>query len=86
MILCFSLSVGLYIRTVFENDFPKAICVTSQIVRSGPGEQYIELDRLVTGSKVRFKRETNEKREQWVQVRFGSGRTGWLIRKQLVVL
>lgn len=67
---------------------PAGICTQQSIVRSGPGERFLEMGEVVQGMKVRLLGPIREDGEQnpWIQVRFGAEQIGWIPKNALLLL
>lgn len=74
---------------------PPAVLLTSQVVRSGPGERFLDLATLQAGVKVRLTGrvtqesnapEGNGQAELWRQVRYGADAVGWIKGSSLLLL
>ncbi len=69
---------------------PAAACLESQVVRSGPGDRFLELSRLETGAKVRLTgdalSEEGNPTQVWRQIRFAPSAVGWVKASSLLLL
>ena len=69
---------------------PAAACLESQVVRSGPGDRFLELSRLETGAKVRLTGDTLSEEgnptQVWRQVRYSPSAVGWVKASSLLLL
>ncbi len=76
--ICF---IVLALCTQLGRDTVPAYTLKDSVIRSGPGESFLELSRLPAGAPLRV---TNEERarpdgtESWLQIRYGKTDLGWL--------
>jgi tetratricopeptide (TPR) repeat protein len=80
--LALLLTTGLYWVEKSGETHPAAIALEPQIIRSGPGEQFIELSRVESGSKLRVLGGNSA----WSQIRFGADDIGWVPASSLLLL
>ena len=94
-LLAFSLSLALFGAQRIGQSHPAAMCTRSQVVRSGPGEQFLELSRVEAGMKIRVlgpiatsedRGATQQNGEPWRQVRYSSDGIGWVRSSSLLLL
>lgn len=81
-LLGFALTVGIYGLQQWTAVSPPAVSLSRQTIRSGPGDHYLELGQLESGTKIRLlgpssAAQGNEK-EIWRQVRFSEEGIGWV--------
>jgi hypothetical protein len=79
------LVAGLYWTETLASSRSPAIALSRQIVRSGPGDGYVELAQVDAGTKVRVldSAVSNESHggaapEKWLQVRYSQDGIGWV--------
>jgi tetratricopeptide (TPR) repeat protein len=70
---------------------PSATCVEQTVVRSGPGDSYLEIGRLEAGSNLRLLTMTdlatpNAGPGGWIQIRHTKGDIGWVRSSSLLLL
>lgn len=69
---------------------PAATSLESEIVRSGPGERFLEIGRVETGMKLRTTGrvlpDEKDATKNWLQIRFSPGQVGWLKASGLLLL
>ena len=88
------LTAGLYFMQRYANLHSAAICIETQVVRSGPGDGFLDLSRLSAGSKVRvlseptpaLDGETTGSGTLWRQIRFTQDAIGWVKTSGLIIL
>jgi hypothetical protein len=61
-----------------------AVAIEASMIRSGPGETYLELSRLDAGLKVRDVDDSAS--ADWASVRYDGGKTGWVKKSTLLLL
>ncbi len=81
-IVILALGIGTYAVLKHAETHPKAVCIESQIIRSGPGETFSEISRLEPGMKVEWL-ETGKK--EWRQIEWGGGNLGWVSESSLLL-
>lgn len=74
---------SLYLVELSSSQYPPAVCTEPQTIRSGPGENFLDLGQAQPGVKFRV---LGPKSESWVQVRYGESSVGWLPFSSLLVL
>jgi len=72
---------------------PAAVALDRQIIRSGPGDTYMELGQLEAGTKIRLLGMEQQAvspaggaPETWRQIRFSANSVGWIRGQQLLAL
>ncbi len=97
VLLGFSMTFGIYAIQRYTADHPSAICLEKGMIRSGPGDNYIELAQTEAGSKLRLlgpsasdQNHSNpiasKPPEVWQQVRYSVDGIGWIKASHLLVL
>lgn len=56
------------------HSYPTAVFVERQIIRSGPGDQFVELSRAEAGIRIRIL----DRKDGWYQIRFSTDGIGWV--------
>lgn len=59
-VLGFAITLGLYAMGRYAEGHPPAVLTEREVVRSGPGDRYLELGRAEAGTKVRLLGPTSE--------------------------
>lgn len=95
-LLGFLITGGLYVAHRLADSRPPAICLERQSIKSGPGEDYLDLGRVEEGMKVRllgpsaqgFPAEgvTTAAGDTWYQVRYSRDGIGWLRGSKILSL
>jgi tetratricopeptide (TPR) repeat protein len=89
-ICIFLATIAVPVIQKWASTHPAAICLESQIVRSGPGDRFIELAQVPAGSKLRIidgnNPETPTKGTGWRQIRYSENEIGWVRASGLLVL
>ena len=96
---CTALFLALFCLSVsaLSHHFPAAIVLSPQVVRSGPGDQFLELSRVETGMKLRAQDTPTQENpnstsgsEVWRQVRYSRASEtqgiGWVRASSLLLL
>jgi uncharacterized protein YgiM (DUF1202 family) len=81
------MTAGVYFTQRITNTNPPAICLENQSIRSGPGEQFMELTKMEPGEKIRLlgpSEQTNT--EVWRQIRYMGDKIGWIRASSLLPL
>ena len=82
--------VGVYSAQRLAQSHPPAVSLDSLIIRSGPGDQYLELSRAQPGMKLRVlgpvANSSNSKDEVWRQIRYTPEEVGWVRASSLLLL
>lgn len=92
-----SLVLALYAAQRYSEGRPPAIAIDRQTVRSGPGDQYLELAQLEPGVKIRLLQEGTESAAagspvpssgspKWWQIRYGTDSVGWVRASNILPL
>ena len=90
--LGFAITVSMYAMERWSEASPPAVCLKKEIIRSGPGDQYMQLAQAEAGSKVRLLELTssdvspNSAVELWRQIRFSHDGIGWVRSASLLAL
>ena len=91
--LGFLIFAGVYGIQRWGNSCPPAISLQQQSIRSGPGEDYLELATAYEGSKVRILGTSSEESASsastpqiWRQVRYSQDGVGWIKDDYLLML
>jgi hypothetical protein len=74
---------------VWSDYRPAALVNQAFIVRSGPGEEFLEIQQIPQGSKVRINHRYEQrllKPDDWYQVKISSEQLGWLPGSSLLLL
>jgi tetratricopeptide (TPR) repeat protein len=86
----FLITAGLYAMDRMAEAHPPAICIERQVVRSGPGNHFLELSQVEAGAKLRVlgpeAAAEGAPTEQWRQVRFSQDGIGWVRVASLLLL
>jgi len=85
LILCLS----IYAIQRWAQSTPPAMILEQQVLRSGPGSQFMELGNVTPGVKVRLLHQTAiEEGSQtlWHQIRFSGNSVGWIKSSALLTL
>jgi hypothetical protein len=88
-VFCFLITVGVYFAQRRAASMPPTICLEADMIRSGPGDSFLQLSEGVVGSKYRFMssaQATGEKQEEWRQVRYSTHEVGWMRASSLLLL
>ncbi len=86
-LLGLGITVGLYSAQRLARDHPPVVCIQPETIRSGPGDQFLELAQESPGVKLRLLgSSSNEQNEQWYQVRYARGKIGWARASGLLLL
>ena len=88
-VLAFGITGMLYGIELSSRSTPPAVLVDRQVVRSGPGDTYIEIGKLDAGVKLRLMgpvAQSAKPNENWYQVRFTSDGIGWVPASSLLLL
>jgi Flp pilus assembly protein TadD len=95
-LLAFTITAGIYGIQRGSEANPPAIVLQKQVIRSGPGDHYLELSQVEEGSKVRLlgpsakntfrPHKSDEPEETWRQIRFSSDGIGWIRSSSLLTL
>lgn len=92
----FWISTGVFFVQRWGESYPPAISLQKQPIRSGPGNQFLELAQTEAGSKLRIlgpvsntiaenSQSTAENPESWRQVRFSRDGIGWVKTSTLLI-
>lgn len=95
-------SAALWTLQLWVESTPPVIALSRQVIRSGPGEQYMELGHVEAGSKLRLlgsspspdilaknSVETSAPQQQtdvWKQIRYSGNGVGWIRSSGLLIL
>jgi hypothetical protein len=79
----FALTSGLYLAERVASSHPPAFVVERQVVRSGPGDQFIQLAQMEAGVKLRL---MGPQDQGWSQVRYSHDAIGWIRTSSLLLL
>jgi tetratricopeptide (TPR) repeat protein len=89
----FLITIGLYSVERMAEAHPPAACIERQVVRSGPGDRFLELSQLEAGSKLRVlgpianaEAAPGVVPEGWRQIRFSQEGIGWIRVSSLLLL
>jgi tetratricopeptide (TPR) repeat protein len=85
----FLLASCVFAAEKFSLAHPPAVAIERQVVRSGPGDQFLELSQLEVGEKIRVLGEASSSgngAESWRQVRFSPNGIGWVRASSLLLL
>ena len=85
----FSTTASIYGLQRFTATASPSYCTSSQVVRSGPGEHFLELARLKEGMKLRLLSQSVSAQghlELWSQVRYSQDGIGWVKASGLLSL
>ncbi len=88
-ILAFALTAALYFAQRESERTPPAVSLQTQIVRRGPGEEFLEIGRVESGMKIRMRGASETSRgnpELWSQIEFGEDQVGWVRASGLLLL
>ena len=88
-LISLGLMISLYAAERIAENHPAAICVEREVIRSGPGDRYLELAQAEPGVKVRLlgpNETADNSHEIWEQVRYSSSGIGWIKSDGLLVL
>lgn len=80
---------SLLLAVYIQSTHPAALSVQAQVIRSGPGDWFLDLGAVEAGVKVRLLGTAptqSEDGERWYQVRYARKSTGWIRGSQLVIL
>lgn len=79
----------LFAQTVTQRQ-PAAACLDAQVIRSGPGDQFLEIAKLSPGTKVRMigspTSHSSNSDELWRQIRYSGDSIGWVRDSSLLPL
>lgn len=88
-------TASLYGLERTAKNHPAAVCLEHQVVRSGPGEQYLEVGQVEVGTKLRLlgpsssdilSSEASQTSGLWYQTRFLPGTIGWVRASKVLAL
>jgi tetratricopeptide (TPR) repeat protein len=86
-LLGFAITLSLYGIQRWASSYPPAICIESQVIRSGPGNHYLDLSHAEVGTKVRILGSSLQgNNEIWEQVRYSDDGIGWIKSSSLLLL
>jgi tetratricopeptide (TPR) repeat protein len=88
-LVAFGLTSGVYGIQRWAEASPPAICLSRQVIRSGPGDHFLELAKAEEGSKIRIlgpSANDSTKNEIWNQVRYSREEVGWIRASSLLAL
>jgi tetratricopeptide (TPR) repeat protein len=87
LLTIFALSGSLYLAQRLASSNPPAISTEQQIIRSGPGEQFVELGRVEAGVRLRLLGPSIQTgQDLWRQVRYARDGLGWAKASSLLPL
>jgi len=80
-------SLVLYVAERSSQATPPAIAMDGVSLRSGPGNEFLELTKIPAGIKLRVlqKGQSSTGNEPWVQVRYSSEGVGWAPESSLLL-
>lgn len=88
IVMLLNLGMILLLQTAseFAQSHPLALSLQKQIVRSGPGDPYLELAQIEGGIKLRVIDEGQniQTKELWKQVRYAPKKLGWVRASHLL--
>ncbi|MGK5082228.1 SH3 domain-containing protein [Bdellovibrionota bacterium FG-1] len=82
-LLGFALTGGLYLAQRYAHAHPPTYVLEQVFVRSGPGDQFVQLSQLEAGVKLR---RMGPEQEGWSQVRYSQDGIGWVRSSSLLLL
>jgi hypothetical protein len=89
----FLITIGLYSVERMAESHPPAVAVDHQVVRSGPGDRFLELSQIEPGMKLRVlgpvadsEAQAGGSSEAWRQIRFSQDGIGWVRVSSLLLL
>jgi hypothetical protein len=90
----FLITIGLYSVERMAEAHPPAVCIERQVVRSGPGDRFLELSQLEAGTKLRVLgpaataegAPVGANPEWWRQIRYSQEGIGWVRVSSLLLL
>ncbi|OFZ70322.1 MAG: hypothetical protein A3K03_03895 [Bdellovibrionales bacterium RIFOXYD1_FULL_44_7] len=86
-LLALAITASLYLIQRLNASSPPAVAVTAESIRSGPGEQFIELTRIEPGMKIRLlEKSAKSGDEAWQQIRYSKSSIGWIKESSLLPL
>jgi tetratricopeptide (TPR) repeat protein len=88
-ILALGVVLALYGAERVAASHPPAVVIDRQTVRSGPGDRFLELSQVESGSKLRLMGPSEKAEgtgEPWLQVRFSADGIGWVRASSLLLL
>lgn len=71
---------------------PPAVVLSSSVIKSGPGEEFLELSKVLEGQRIRLTGKSSEtkntkdnsKNETWMQVAYAPDQLGWIKQSMLL--
>ena len=87
--IALTLSLLVYSAQRWARSSPPAMVLKAQIVRSGPGDRFMELGNLREGVKIRrlsASAQEEGSQEEWRQIRFSEQAIGWVKSSALLTL
>lgn len=90
-LLGLAITVSLYLAQRLAASSPPAVCTQAHSIRSGPGDQYLDLGKLEAGMKIRLLNQSATSEgagasELWQQIRFTHSEIGWIRASSLLLL
>jgi tetratricopeptide (TPR) repeat protein len=94
-LFCFFITLGIYGIQRWADEHPPAICLNHLVIRSGPGNHFLELSQLNAGTKVRLlgpsapeaiQGSNSPQSEVWKQIRYSAEGIGWIPASSLLTL
>ena len=87
-LIAFIITASLYAAERTAEDRPAAVVLEPQTIRSGPGDQYLDLGRVEAGTKIRALGPvgTEAGGVPWKQVRYSQEGIGWVRSSSLLLL
>jgi len=92
-IIALGIAMTLFAAQQLATVHPPAACIASQTIRSGPGENYLELARVEPGMKLRILGPASNTPgtdgtpgEEWKQIRYSAEGIGWIRTSSLLLL
>jgi tetratricopeptide (TPR) repeat protein len=84
----FILTFSLYLLQQSVMTHPPSICIMTQIIKSGPGEHFVNVTSLEEGAKVRLlgPEKIASNHEIWKQIRYSATGIGWARASHLLAL
>jgi len=69
----------------FDSLEMEAVFVRDQVMRSGPGDDYLDRGKAFPGLKVDIQK-ISQQSTDWIQIEFSPGEVAWVPRSSLLLL
>lgn len=85
-LFCFVFGLASLVTSQIAYSHRGVVMIEQQIIRSGPGDQFLELRRVEPGIKLRLQAEPESSSSEWIQLRFSPDSTGWVKSSSVLLL